>query len=325
MSSCDAGARAGNIVNGFKCYVGITLPGSTYVTSPRVGVGASEARSGAAQSCAQAPLMVNVYMAFNILYNIFIILILKYGSSNILYMAMTIMVPMGNFAFTLDFLPGVSGVVCVGVCRSSTAGAARAQHRPMSVFDIVGLVVIMSGLVIYRFFGNFWTLYKKRNAPPAPLDDEDESPVVEGSLKYPLLGSVMSSTDALFVVGTERMPAERTEQQIRAAYLVRLGIGAPKARFVSFCFISFFSMWLTSIRCCLRATTDVERRDQPGLCRSRHCARQEVVRRTRESIETTRFVARQRPGRSTPSARSCWAQCARFSLAERPETLSTRS
>ena len=39
-----------------------------------------------------APIYVTLYLLFNIVYNILIILILKYGSANILFMAMTITV-----------------------------------------------------------------------------------------------------------------------------------------------------------------------------------------------------------------------------------------
>ena len=48
---------------------------------------------------------VGTYLAFNLCYNVLIIFILKYGSSNILWLAMTIMVPLGNAAFALPFVP----------------------------------------------------------------------------------------------------------------------------------------------------------------------------------------------------------------------------
>ena len=43
---------------------------------------------------------------------------------------MTVMVPLGNVAFTFDFMP---------------------EHEPLATKDVVGLVVIMMGLFIYRF------------------------------------------------------------------------------------------------------------------------------------------------------------------------------
>jgi hypothetical protein len=101
-----------------------------------------------------APLFVNLYLFFNVGYNLLIIMILKYGSANLLWLAMTLMVPLvklifvklclffvkGNFAFTLKFVPG---------------------HQALKSTDVIGLVVIMAGLVLYRFSGMFKNLYAK--------------------------------------------------------------------------------------------------------------------------------------------------------------------
>lgn len=102
-----------NIWGGMKCYVGInTLP---------------------SDDCHKSIEYVNLYIAFNVLYNILIILILKYGSSNILWLAMTIIVPLSFLIFSL--------------------GAIFPYPTKLNVEDIIGLVIIMIGLVIYRFFG----------------------------------------------------------------------------------------------------------------------------------------------------------------------------
>jgi hypothetical protein len=69
-------------------------------------------------------MFVNIYLFFNIVYNFLIILILKYGSANLLFMALTLMVPLGNIAFTFDFVP---------------------QHQTLKPTDIVGLVIICLG------------------------------------------------------------------------------------------------------------------------------------------------------------------------------------
>lgn len=110
-----------NFWQGARCYVGKnSLPGD---------------------DCHDGPKFVNLYIAFNVLYNILIILILKYGSSNILWLAMTIIVPLGFIGFSLHFMPG---------------------HKPLNVEDIVGLFIIMLGLMIYRFFGPIKQLYQNR-------------------------------------------------------------------------------------------------------------------------------------------------------------------
>jgi len=121
-SSLTVTQLPGNVADGFKCYVG-----ENSVTD-----------GDHADDCAMAPIFVNLYLFFNVLYNILIILILKYGSSNLLWLAMTIMVPAVNITFALPFVPG---------------------HQPMTVFDIIGLIIIMTGLIIYRFSEQLLRLY----------------------------------------------------------------------------------------------------------------------------------------------------------------------
>jgi len=114
-----------NMWNGAKCYVGInSITGGTHP-----------------DDCSMAPLYVTLYLFFNVLYNILIIMILKYGSSNILWLAMTIMVPMVNFAFALPFMP---------------------DPQALTVWNDIGLVVIMLGLVIYRFWVLLFDFVQKR-------------------------------------------------------------------------------------------------------------------------------------------------------------------
>lgn len=103
-----------NVWQGMKCYVGVN--------------------SNEGDQCPTlGPLYSNLYMFFNIGYNILIILILKYGGSNILYLTLTAMVPLGSIFFTFPFVPAKS--------RSNFQWET-----------IVGLIVILGGLVGYRFW-----------------------------------------------------------------------------------------------------------------------------------------------------------------------------
>lgn len=110
------------MLDGLKCYVGIST-----ITCDDDGCEADRCNP-------QAPMFVNIYLFFNQLYNLLIILILKYGNANLLYLALTLMVPLGNVAFTLPFIPG---------------------RTALQVTDIIGLIVICSGLGIYRFAAKF--------------------------------------------------------------------------------------------------------------------------------------------------------------------------
>lgn len=98
-------------------------------------------------------IYVNIYLLFNVCYNILIIMILKWGSSNILWLAMTVMVPLGNLAFALPFMPGAT---------------------PVTAFDLVGLVVIMVGLMAYRLGPDLWNKHCLP-PPPDPLSLQEES------------------------------------------------------------------------------------------------------------------------------------------------------
>lgn len=108
-----------NMWNGLKCYFGVST------------MTCDDDDDCEADDCyLQAPLFVNIYIVFNQFYNLVIILILKYGSANLLYLALTVMVPLGNVAFTLPFVP---------------------EHSSLKVTDIIGLIVICGGLGFYRF------------------------------------------------------------------------------------------------------------------------------------------------------------------------------
>lgn len=110
----------GNIYDGLKCFVGIN--------SQTCEEGDDDCTT---DDCyPQAPMFVCIYLVFNQLYNLLILLLIKFGSSNLLWLALTLMVPLGNVAFTLPFVP---------------------EHTGLKFTDIIGLIMICGGLGIYRF------------------------------------------------------------------------------------------------------------------------------------------------------------------------------
>ena len=60
---------------------------------------------------------------------------------------MTIMVPLGNVAFTFHFMP---------------------DHQPLKATDVLGLFVIMFGLITYRFLSTIVTAVRKRRRQDFP-------------------------------------------------------------------------------------------------------------------------------------------------------------
>lgn len=116
-----------NSWDGLKCYVGVNSILDNGPSCPPESAG-----DDCSDECSSSVYFVNIYFLFNLGYNILIILILKYGSANILWLAMTVMVPLGNCAFALDFVPG---------------------HKPLTVYNFIGLALILGGLLVYRFGG----------------------------------------------------------------------------------------------------------------------------------------------------------------------------
>jgi hypothetical protein len=132
-----------------------------------------------ADDCSKAPFYLNAYLGFNIVYNVLIVYLLKFGGSNILYMGITSTVPIVNLAFTMDFMP---------------------KHVDFTIHLILGLIIILLGLCIYRFSGavidKFFPEYSQSMNSSSPASDEsqphlleDEESIQSSSMKSKLLNS----------------------------------------------------------------------------------------------------------------------------------------
>ena len=156
-----------NVINGAKCYVG---ENSVFNPTPVTPV----------DDCSTSFVYVTIYLCFNLVYNVLLIMILKYGSANILWLAMTIMVPLGNVAFSLDFVPG---------------------HQPLKSTDIVGLAIIMLGLIFYRFADKFRKKYVlKRRAVSFIEEDEEEIKAASHGARYVGVNGIEVSRIAISIL-----------------------------------------------------------------------------------------------------------------------------
>ena len=134
------------LIYGAKCYVGINS-----ITTAN--------EHYAPDDCRMAPAYVNLYIfGFNLPFNVLILLILSVGSANVLWLSLTTLVPIAAFAFALPFVPG---------------------HKPIKATDVIGLVIIMIGLFIYRVLGLVLAWREERKALaeggslPSSADDDD--------------------------------------------------------------------------------------------------------------------------------------------------------
>jgi drug/metabolite transporter (DMT)-like permease len=188
-----------NMMAGMKCYFGE----NTVLEATA---------SQQVDDCTESFFYVTTYLAFNLVYNILMIVILKLGSANILWLASTAIVPVSNVAFSLKIMPG---------------------NKPMKDIDFVSLVVVMIGLVVYRFMPQFIGLWLSMTGQ---VDEELELTtekarrmvtVIERKQANFIGLNQMESLNAVFdtrLIKARDIMLLRSPQQIRSSYLVRLGI-----------------------------------------------------------------------------------------------------
>lgn len=105
------------LLNGGKCMVGINS--------------IVENCGSNCDDCSGAWISLVIYLAFNMLYNVAIVLVIKYGGANLVYFVMTLRLPLVQVAFTLKFISN--------------------PPDQFHWYSIVGLMLILGGLIIYRY------------------------------------------------------------------------------------------------------------------------------------------------------------------------------
>lgn len=127
-----------NLFNGMLCYA---------------GKGVIETGCHPDTLCAtqHAAIWVNVTVLCHAAYTISMMLVLQGSSSSVLlFLALTVTVPLGNLVFAMPFMPHPSQAV-------------------MRTADLAGLIVILAGLVLYRFSDSGVS-----TAPGNHSDDDDD-------------------------------------------------------------------------------------------------------------------------------------------------------
>jgi len=162
----------------------ICLSGTNVITS---NCGTSDHPCDA---CDRAWLILLIYMCINVVYNIFILLVIKHGSATILSIAQTIRLPLTSIAFSMQWIMGN-------------------QVEPFSKFSLYGLFIILTGLSAFRA----GSLMKR------PADGEGQEIVKI----IPRLGP--GGTE-IFAEATRSTPLilPKSTIQHRKQYLTRLGI-----------------------------------------------------------------------------------------------------
>jgi CRT-like, chloroquine-resistance transporter-like len=143
-----------NLLDGVKCYLDInTIEDGCHP-----------------DDCSSAALYFNLSICVNVFYILAAMFVVKWGSTSLLFLGLTIMVPLGNLAFAI--LPS----------------KARTTFH---VSDILGLLVILLGLLLYRFSsGSESDDVSDENSQRQPEDEIDVASVEDNALdglKEPLL------------------------------------------------------------------------------------------------------------------------------------------
>jgi len=143
-------------------------------------------------ACYHAWLTLMIYMSVNVIYNVFILLVIKHGSATVLSVAQTVRLPLASIAFSQTWIMG------------------KEQTEPFSSYTLYGLFIILAGLTSFRA----GSLIKKK------LKGEGE----EGSVKImPRLGP--SGTEIFSEpIRTAPIIVPKTSLQHRQQYFSKLGI-----------------------------------------------------------------------------------------------------
>jgi drug/metabolite transporter (DMT)-like permease len=174
--------------------------------------------------CADALSPVLSYMAFNILFNIFTVLVIKHGSATLSFLVATLRMPLTSLAFSSTLLVGHDAV------------------QP-TFSDFVSLLVILSGLGFYRTGGKMLKRQMEKTSAAALSSPStwllSDSPSRSSSSK---LGSLTRRVTGwkfvpLFVTGSNPQPVflyvppptvqARSPQRLRNDLIHRLGAASP--------------------------------------------------------------------------------------------------
>lgn len=108
----------------------ICLAGINTVVPGASGCGFDDAENPC-DVCHNAFVTLIIYMSINVIYNVFILLVIKHGSATVLSIAQTIRLPLSSMAFSMTWIMGD-------------------QVEPFSKFSLYGLFIILAGLISFR-------------------------------------------------------------------------------------------------------------------------------------------------------------------------------
>ncbi|CEM02178.1 unnamed protein product [Vitrella brassicaformis CCMP3155] len=168
--------------NGAKCLVGINT-----ITEQCGGL-----HQPPCDACATAWIPTASYLLANVFYNVFTILVIKHGSAAISFLIATLRLPLTSMAFYSSFVMGADAM------------------QPRAT-DFLGLLVIIVGLVGYRWGGQ---LSKSQELTVSPPDTE----------RVPVISIAGAQIEPLFV--RRHRHIARTPERIRSDLYAKLRVAS---------------------------------------------------------------------------------------------------
>lgn len=177
----------GNMRDGAFCLIGrnLIVPDGTATSCDLPNA------SHPCDRCEGAWVILLIYMAINVAYNVFILLVIKYGSATVLSIAQTVRLPLTNICFSFNFIMGK-------------------DVTPFSGESLYGLLIILGGLISYRV----GSLMKKK-----PEGEE------EGTHRIiPHIGPG-GGDYVVESISSTPLIIPKTSALLRKQYLAKLGVG----------------------------------------------------------------------------------------------------
>ncbi|EAL68847.1 hypothetical protein DDB_G0277321 [Dictyostelium discoideum AX4] len=151
-------------------------------------------------NCHGAWVVVLIYMAVNVLYNVFILLVLKHAGATVFSIANTLRLPLTNIAFSFKFIMG-------------------SDSNPFSGLSVAGLCIILLGLGGYRV--GSMIKQKKEAAASADSSSNTENKVIPKV--FPTQFGEVS------IIIKKKVPP-KSQTHLRNQFFGKLGITVPESK-----------------------------------------------------------------------------------------------
>ncbi|KAN0035946.1 hypothetical protein ACTA71_005240 [Dictyostelium dimigraforme] len=191
---------------GAKCFGGINTLAEQFnsTTGDLLPTSCNYGDNIGCDNCHGAWIIVLIYMAVNVFYNVFILLVLKHAGATVFSIANTLRLPLTNIAFSFQFVMG-------------------SDATPFSGLSVAGLFIILFGLGGYRV-GSMIKQKKAAAASGAGSGDGENQVVIVPKVFPGQFGEVFSP-----IIIKKKIPP-KSQTHLRNQFFGKLGIAVPESK-----------------------------------------------------------------------------------------------